>query len=248
MAGHSHWAGIKHRKGRADEKRSKIFSKFSKEITVAAKLGSRDPDTNPRLRSAIQAARAANMPKDNIERAIKKSETNKNLNDNNLTYEGFGPEKIAIIIEALTDNKNRTASNIRTIFQKFGGNLGESGAVSHQFKQVGVIRINKKKISDNNVLELAINGGAEDCLSDGSYHEVITKKENFYKVKLEIEKKIQELISSDIEWLPINKISLNKEKVKSVLDFLEKLEDDEDVQHVYANLKIDNNFVEKIST
>ena len=248
MAGHSHWAGIKHRKGRADEKRSKIFSKLSKEITVAAKLGSKDYNTNPRLRSAIQAARIVNMPKDNIERAIRKSETNKNLNYNSLTYEGFGPEKIAIIIEALTDNKNRTASNIRTIFQKFGGNLGESGAVSHQFKQAGVIRIDKKKISDNNILELVINGGAEDCLSDGPYHEVITKKENFYKAKLEIEKKIQEFISSGIEWLPINKISLNKEKVKFVIDFLEKLEDDDDVQHVYANLKIDNNFVEKIST
>ena len=248
MAGHSHWAGIKHRKGRADEKRSKIFSKLSKEITVAVKLGSKDYSMNPRLRSAIQAARVANMPKDNIERAIRKSETNKNLNYNSLTYEGFGPEKIAIIIEALTDNKNRTASNIRTIFQKFGGNLGESGAVSHQFKQAGVIRIDKKKISNNDILELAINGGAEDCLSDGPYHEVITKKENFYKVKLEIEKKIQEFISSGIEWLPINKISLNKEKVKSVLDFLEKLEDDDDVQHVYANLKIDNNFVEKILT
>ena len=248
MAGHSHWAGIKHRKGRADEKRSKIFSKLSKEITVAAKLGSKDSSMNPRLRSAIQSARAANMPKDNIERAIKKSETNKDLNYNNLTYEGFGPEKIAIIIEALTDNKNRTASNIRTIFQKFGGNLGESGAVSHQFKQVGIIRIDKKKISDNNVLELAINGGAEDCLSDGPYHEVITRKENFYKVKIEIEKKIQEFISSGIEWLPINKIALNKEKVKSVLDFLEKLEDDDDVQHVYANLKIDNDFTGKILT
>ena len=125
MAGHSHWAGIKHRKGRADEKRSKIFSKLSKEITVAAKLGSKDPSMNPRLRSAIQSAREANMPKDNIERAIKKSEINKSLNYSSLTYEGFGPEKIAIIIEALTDNKNRTASNIRTIFQKFGGNLGE---------------------------------------------------------------------------------------------------------------------------
>ena len=248
MAGHSHWAGIKHRKGRADEKRSKIFSKLSKEITVAAKLGSKDSNMNPRLRSAIQAARSANMPKDNIERAISKSETNKNLNYNSLVYEGFGPEKIAIIIEALTDNRNRTVSNIRTIFQKFGGNLGETGVASHQFKQVGVIRVDKKKISDNEILELAINGGAEDCLSSGPYHEIITKKEDFYKVKVEIEKKIQEFISSGIEWLPINKISLNKEKVKSVLDFLEKLEDDDDVQHVYANLKIDNNFVNKIST
>ena len=245
MAGHSHWAGIKHIKGRADQQRSKIYSKLSKEITVAAKLGSKDPDTNPRLRAAIQAARAANMPKDNIERAISKSEVNKNLNYKSFTYEGFGPEKIAIIIEALTDNKNRTVSNIRTIFQKFGGNLGESGIASHQFKQLGVIRIDKKKISDNNILELAINEGAEDCSSNGQYHEVITIKENFYKVKLEIEKKIQEFISFGIEWLPTNKISLNREKTKSVLNFIEKLEDDDDIQHVYANLEIDNNFEEK---
>ena len=248
MAGHSHWAGIKHRKGRADERRSKVFSKLSKEITVAAKLGSKDPDTNPRLRSAIQAARSANMPKDNIERAINKSELNKNLNYNSLLYEGFGPEKIAIIIEALTDNKNRTASNIRTIFQKFGGNLGESGVASHQFRQVGIIRIDKTKISDNDILELAIQGGAEDCSSNGSFHEIITKKENFYKVKIEIEKTINEFISSGIEWIPINKILLDKEKTKSVLDFLDTLEDDDDVQHVYANLEIDNNLEKKILT
>ena len=246
MAGHSHWAGIKHRKGRADNQRSKIFSKLSKEITVAAKLGSKDSDINPRLRSAIQAAKTANMPKDNIERAIKKSEANKNLNYNNIIYEGFGPYKVAIIIEALTDNKNRTASNIRTIFQKFGGNLGEPGVASYQFRQVGIIRIDKNKISDNNILELAINVGAENCSSNGKYHEVITAKDNFYKVKLEIEKKIKEHISSGIEWLPKNKISLDLEKTKSVLDFLETLEDDDDIQHVYANLEIDNNFKEKI--
>jgi len=248
MAGHSHWAGIKHRKGRADERRSKIFSKFSKEITVAAKLGSKDPDTNPRLRSAIQAARIANMPKSNIERAINKSQVNKNLNYRNLVYEGFGPEKTAIMIDALTDNKNRTASNIRTIFQKFGGNLGESGTVSHQFKQAGVIRIDKKKISDNNILELAISEGAEDCVSNGLHHEVITAKDNFYKVKLKIEKRIKEFISAGIKWQPKNKISLDKEKTKLVINFLEVLDDDDDVQHVYTNLEIDNNFSEKILT
>jgi len=246
MAGHSHWAGIKHRKGRADKLRSKIFSKLSKEITVAAKLGSKDPSTNPRLRTAIQAARGSNMPKDNIKRAINKSEINKNLNYNSLLYEGFGPDKIAIIVEALTDNKNRTASNIRTIFQKFGGNLGESGVASHQFKQVGIIRIDKKKISDNEVLELAINAGAEDCFSIKENHEIITSKDNFYKVKLVIEKKITEFISSGIEWLPINKISLNIEKTKYALNFLETLEDDDDVQHVYANLEINNSFDEKV--
>jgi len=242
MAGHSHWAGIKHKKGRADKQRSKIFSKISKEITVAAKLGSKDPNLNPRLRSAMQAARTANIPKDNIERAINKSEINKNLNYNNLVYEGFGPEKIAIIVEALTDNKNRTASNIRAIFQKFGGNLGEAGVASHQFKQAGVIRIDKKKISDNEILELAINSGAEDCSSGGSYHQIISAKDNFYQVKIEIEKKIQDFISTGIEWLPIKAIALDKEKTKSVLNFLETLEDDDDVQHVYTNLEINNNF------
>tara|TARA_B100000686_G_scaffold343277_1_gene423819 strand:- start:112 stop:858 length:747 start_codon:yes stop_codon:yes gene_type:complete len=248
MAGHSHWAGIKHKKDRADKQRSKIFSKLSKEITVAAKLGAKDPKMNPRLRSAIQEARSANMPKENIERAISKSEIDKNINYNNLIYEGFGPEKIAIIIEALTDNKNRTASNIRTIFQKFGGNLGESGVASHQFKQVGVIRIDKNEILENDILELAINAGAEDCSSNVLCHEVVIKKENFNEVKLAIEKKIKKFISSSIEWIPINKIVLSKEKTKSVIDFLETLEDDDDVQHVYANLEIDNSFSGKILT
>ena len=245
MAGHSHWAGIKHRKGRADKLRSKIFSKLSKEITVAAKLGSKDSDMNPRLRSAIQAARSANMPKDNIERAISKSELNKNLSYDSIIYEGFGPEKIAVIVEALTDNKNRTASNIRTLFQKNGGNLGSPGVASHHFKQVGVIRIDKNKISDNDIFDLAINAGAEDCLFNSTYHEIATKKENFYKVKMEIEKKVEEFISFGIEWMPINKISLNEEKTKSVLSFLEILENDDDVQHVYANLEIDINFSDK---
>ena len=248
MAGHSHWAGIKHKKGRVDKQRSKIFSKLSKEITVAAKLGSKDPDMNPRLRSAIQAAKVANMPKDNVERAVNKSELNKDLNYTSIVYEGFGPEKIAVIIEALTDNKNRTASNIRTIFQKNGGNLGSTGVASHQFKQVGIIRIDKNKISDNDILELAINGGAEDCLSTGMYHEIITLKENFYKVKTEIEKTIQDFVSSGIEWLPLNKVTLDQEKTKSVLNFLELLEDDDDVQYVYANIEVENNIQNRAHT
>jgi len=248
MAGHSHWAGIKHKKGKADKLRSKIFSKLSKEITVAAKLGSRDPSMNPRLRSAIEIAKESNMPKDNIERAVKKSEIDPNLNYSSIIYEGFGPEKIAIIVEALTDNKNRTASNIRTLFQKNGGNLGESGVAAHQFKQAGVIRVNKKKISENDILELAINSGAEDCISSDHHHEIITIKESFYKVKIEIEKKIKEFISSGIEWLPKNKISLDDEKTKSVLNFLEMLEEDDDVQYVYANLEVDSGFSLRDST
>ena len=165
MAGHSHWAGIKHKKGKADKIRSKIFSKLSKEITVAAKLGDKDPAMNPRLRSAIQAARSANMPKDNIERAIDKSSINTEQNFENLRYEGFGPERIAVIVETLTDNKNRTASKIRTIFQKAGGSLGTQGSASHNFNQLGVIKIDKKEVTDERILELAIESGADDCKS-----------------------------------------------------------------------------------
>ncbi len=247
MAGHSHWAGVKHKKGRVDKQRSKIFSKLSKEIIAAAKSGSKDPDMNPRLRSAIQAAKSANMPKINIERAVSKSEKNKDLNYNNLMYEGFGPEKVAIIVETLSDNKNRTASNIRTIFQRFGGNLGASGVASHQFKQVGVIRIDRDKISDGDILEFAIDIGAEDYSSDGLSHEVITKKDGLYKVKTTIEKKIKGAVSSNIEWIPVNKISLNKEKTKSVVNFLETLEDNDDVQNVYTNLEINDNLLEENS-
>ena len=156
MAGHSHWAGIKHKKGKADKQRSKIFSKLSKEITVAAKLGDKDPAMNPRLRSAIQAARTANMPKDNIERAIDKSSVDTEMNFENLRYEGFGPEKVAVIVEVLTDNKNRSASNIRTIFQKAGGSLGTQGSASHNFKQLGVIKIDKKEASEEEIFDLAI--------------------------------------------------------------------------------------------
>jgi len=202
---------------------------------------------NPRLRSAIQAAKVANMPKENVERAINKSELNKDLNYFNIIYEGFGPEKIAVIVETLTDNKNRTASNIRTIFQKNGGNLGSSGVASHQFRQVGVIKIDKKKISDTDMLELAINGGAEECSSTSLHHEIITIKEDFYKVKIKIEKKVQEFISAGIEWLPINTISLDEEKTKTVLNFLEMLEDDDDVHHVYANLEFNKQSV-KVKT
>jgi len=169
MAGHSHWAGIKHKKGKADKQRSKIFSKLSKEITVAAKLGDKDPQMNPRLRSAIQAARSANMPKDNIERAIDKSSVNTASNFENLRYEGFGPDKVAVIVETLTDNKNRTASNIRTIFQKAGGSLGTQGSASHNFNQMGVIKIDKNEISEEQILELAIEAGADKCITKKNF-------------------------------------------------------------------------------
>ena len=240
MAGHSHWAGIKHKKGKADKRRANLFSKLSREITVAAKLGDKDPDMNARLRSAIQAARAANMPKDNIERAIDKSSISANENFENLRYEGFGPDKIAVIVETLTDNKNRTASNIRTIFQKHGGNLGTQGSASHNFNQLGVIKIDKKEISDEKIFELAIESGAEECISNDDFHEIHCTKSEIYNVKKKIETTIQNFISTEIEWKPLNSIVVSKDKIEVATEFLETLENDDDVQNIYTNLKFGN--------
>ena len=237
MAGHSHWAGIKHKKGKADKQRSKIFSKLSKEITVAAKLGDKDPAMNPRLRSAIQAARSANMPKDNIERAIDKSSVNTELNFENLRYEGFGPDNIAVIVETLTDNKNRTASNIRTIFQKAGGSLGTQGSASHNFNQLGIIKIEKKEVSDERILELAIDAGADECKSNSDFHEIQCPKNNIYNVKKELEKEINNFISTEIEWRPLNSIEISKDKRENLINFFETLEEDDDVQNIYSNVE-----------
>ena len=240
MAGHSHWAGIKHKKGKADKKRSNIFSKLSKEITVAAKLGDKDPAMNPRLRSAIQTARSANMPKDNIERAIDKSSVVTGENFENLRYEGFGPNKIAVIVETLTDNKNRTASNIRTIFQKSGGSLGTQGSASHNFSQLGVIKIDKNEISDEDILELAIDAGANECKSDKEFHEIQCSMNDIYNVKKELEKKISNFISTGIEWVPLNAVEIPKERKEELINFFETLEEDDDVQNIYSNVKFSN--------
>tara|TARA_B100001029_G_C14963079_1_gene395662 strand:- start:266 stop:985 length:720 start_codon:yes stop_codon:yes gene_type:complete len=237
MAGHSHWAGIKHKKGRQDKLRSKIFSKISREITVAAKLGSKDPDSNHRLRAAIDAAKQANMPKDNISRAISKSEAANNENFENLRYEGFGPKNIAIIIEALTNNKNRTAGRIRTILQKFGGNLGSSGSTTHFFDNFGVIQISKENISDEKLLDFAANFGAKDCNSYKNFHEIITIKEDFYKTKVQFEKKEINLDYSGIEWRPKRPVILKNSEKEEVETMLEFLEDDDDIQNVYHNGK-----------
>ena len=236
MAGHSHWAGIKHKKGKADKQRSKIFSKLSKEITVAAKLGDKDPAMNPRLRSAIQAARSANVPKENIERAIDKSAAAVGASFENLRYEGFGPEKIAVIVETLTDNKNRTASNIRTIFQKNGGSLGTQGSASHNFNQLGIIKINRKEISDENIFELAIESGANECISHEEFHEIQCPMSEIYDVKKKLEKVVSNFISTEIEWVPLNSVVIEKETEDKLIEFLEALEDDDDVQNVFSNL------------
>ena len=241
MAGHSHWAGIKHKKGKADKQRSKIFSKLSKEITVSAKLGDKDPDMNPRLRSAIQAARSANMPKDNIERAIDKSSMNTGSNFENLRYEGFGPEKIAVIVETLTDNKNRTASNIRTIFQKAGGNLGTQGSASHNFNKKGVIKIDKDEISGEEILELAIESGADECITKNGFHEIQCSVNEIYDVKKNLEKKVNNFISTEIEWIPLNSIKVSKEQEENLIEFFETLEEDDDVQNIFSNVKLNIN-------
>ena len=240
MAGHSHWAGIKHKKGKADKERSKIFSKLSKEITVAAKLGDKDPNMNPRLRSAIQAARSANMPKDNIERAVNKSSSNNGVNFENLRYEGFGPNKVAVIVEALTDNKNRTASKIRTIFQKSGGSLGTQGSASHNFAQLGVIKVDKNEISEEKILDLAIESGAEECKSNAELHEIQCSVANIYNIKKELEKKISNFISTGIEWVPLNNVQIPKEDHETLINFFVSLEEEDDVQNVYSNAEFLN--------
>ncbi len=240
MAGHSHWAGIKHKKGRADKERSKIFSKLSREITVAAKLGDKDPDMNPRLRTAIQAAKQANMPKDNISRAISKSQISGDKNYESLRYEGFGPSNIALIIETLTDNKNRSASSIRSVLQKNGGRLGETGSTTHMFTNCGIIHVEKNKIKEDEIFEIAINSGAKDCLNLDKIFEVITNKEDFYKIKTELEKKIKSFNYSSIEWRPLNYIDLSKDKCEELLEVLSALEELDDVQNIFTNANLKN--------
>ena len=240
MAGHSHWAGIKHKKGRADKERSKIFSKLSREITVAAKLGDKDPDMNPRLRTAIQAAKQSNMPKENISRAISKSEITGDKNYENLRYEGFGPYNTALIIETLTDNKNRSASSIRTVLQKNGGRLGETGSTKHLFNNYGIIHIEKNKISEEEAFEMTIKSGAKDCYQIDNFHEIVTIKEDFYKVKTVLEKKIDNFAYSAVEWRALNTINLDKEQNKKMIEVLNALEELDDVQSVFTNAKLDN--------
>jgi len=238
MAGHSHWAGIKHKKGRQDKLRSKIFSKISREITVAAKLGSKDPDTNHRLRAAIETAKDANMPKENITRAISKSENQKDANFYSLRYEGFGPNNIALIIETLTDNKNRTAGNVRKNLQKFGGSLASDGSTTHFFDNLGVIQFSRDGISDEKALDYAATLGAKDCFSYEDFHEIITIKEDFYRVKNESGKLIKKFDYSGIEWRPKNKVSLKKDDEKKLINLLEILEEDDDIQKIFHNCNL----------
>jgi len=238
MAGHSHWAGIKHKKGKADKARSNLFSKLSREITVAAKLGDKNPDMNARLRSAIQSARSSNMPKDNIQRAIEKSENSIDSNYENIRYEGFGPKRIAVIVETLTNNKNRTASNLRTIFQKSGGSLGTQGSASHNFQQIGIIKIKKSEGTEDKIFELTVDSGANECFSNEYFYEIQCDKNEIYSVKKKLEKNISNFLSTEIEWVPLNKSEVSSVEKEEIINFLGKLDDDDDVQNVYTNAKL----------
>ena len=238
MAGHSHWAGIKHKKGKADKARSNLFSKLSREITVAAKLGDKNPEMNARLRSAIQSARSSNMPKDNIQRAIEKSENSIDSNYENIRYEGFGPKRIAVIVETLTNNKNRTASNLRTIFQKNGGSLGTQGSASHNFQQIGIIKIKKSEGTEDKIFELTVDSGANECFSNEYFYEIQCDKNEIYSVKKKLEKNISNFLSTEIEWVPLNKSEVSSVEKEEIINFLGKLDDDDDVQNVYTNAKL----------
>jgi YebC/PmpR family DNA-binding regulatory protein len=238
MAGHSQFKNIMHRKGRQDAVRSKMFAKLAREITVAAKTGVPEPDMNPRLRLAIQAARAENMPKDNIERAIKKAAGGDSESYEAIRYEGYGPGGIAVIAEALTDNRNRTGGAIRAVFTKHGGNLGATGAVAHMFAHVGEIAYPAGAGSADAVLEAAIEAGADDVKSDADGHVVTCAFEDLAAVSAALEAKLGEPASVKAPWKPTMATAVDEEKAASVLKLIAALEDDDDVQNVYSNFEV----------
>ena len=245
MAGHSQFKNIMFRKGRQDKERSKLFSKLSREITVAAKSGLPDPNHNPRLRSAILAAKAESMPKDNIERAIKKAIGGDADNYDEVRYEGRGPGGTAIIIEALTDNRNRTSADVRATFSKYGGQMGETGSVSFMFDHVGVIAYPKEKGSDDAMLEAALEAGADECLS-GEVHEFITSPGNFLIVREALEKALGAPLSAGITWRPQNMVSVADDAGESLIKMIEVLDDHDDIQNVYGNYELSDALMAKL--
>jgi len=246
MAGHSQFKNIMHKKGKQDAIRSKLFSKFAREITVAAKMGMPDPAMNPRLRLAVLAARQENMPKDNIERAIKKAVGGDSENYDEVRYEGYAPGGVAVIIEALTDNRNRTAGEVRSYFTKAGGALAETGAVSFMFDHVGSIEYPGSVGSEDAVMEAAIEAGADDVISGEEGHEVITTIESFTEVAKALEAKFGEPRKSKLVWKPQNTITVDDEAGEKILKLIGNLEDNDDVQNVYANFEISDALVKKM--
>ena len=246
MAGHSKFKNIMHRKGAQDKKRSKMFSKLAKEITVAAKLGTPDPEMNPRLRTAIQAARAQNMPKDNIERAIRKSEDAGGEQYEEIRYEGFGTGGVGVIVEALTDNRNRTAGEVRATFSKHGGNLGEKGSVSFMFDRVGAVEYAPEAASADDMFEAAIEAGADDCESSEEGHVLYCDAESLHEVAGALESRFGDPLSARIVWRPQNSIELDDTAGEKLLRMLSALEDSDDVQNVYANFEVSDDVIERI--
>ncbi|HEX5212550.1 MAG TPA: YebC/PmpR family DNA-binding transcriptional regulator [Pseudolabrys sp.] len=247
MAGHSQFKNIMHRKGKQDKVRSKVFGKLAREITVSAKMGLPDPAFNPRLRAAIIAARAENMPKDNIERAIKKASGSDQESYDEIRYEGYAPGGVAVIVEALTDNNNRTAGEVRSIFTKAGGNLATTGAVSFMFDHVGVVEYDAAKASADEMLEAAVEAGAEDVISDESGHQVVTKTGTLHEVAKTLEAKFGEPRKSGMVWKPQNTVAVDDEAGEKILKLMEALDESDDVQNVYANFEVSDALVQKMS-
>ena len=247
MSGHSKWASIKHKKGAVDAKRGKVFTKLIKEITVATRLGGKDPDSNSRLRVAIAAAKAENMPKENIERAIKKGTGElEGSNYEEVTYEGYGPGGVAVLIEVLTDNKNRAVADVRHLFERSGGNLGESGCVAWMFSQKGLIVFQKDQVEEEMLFELALEAGADDIKEDEKELEVITEPSSFEKVKTAIENAGIRYTLAEVTMIPKTTVKIDDKHAQQMLTLMENLEDNEDVNHVYANFDISDEAMEAI--
>jgi YebC/PmpR family DNA-binding regulatory protein len=247
MAGHSQFKNIMHRKGRQDAVRSKLFGKLAREITVSARLGLPDPAMNPRLRAAMLAARAENMPKDNIERAIKKAMGGEAENYAEIRYEGYGPAGVAVIVEVLTDNRNRTAGEVRATFTRSGGHLAETGAVSFMFDHVGVVEYTAEVASAEAMLEAAIDAGAQDVVSGESGHEIYTAQDSLRDVAKALEQRFGEPRKAALVWKPQNTVAVNDEQGEKVLRLMESLNEHDDVQNVYANFEVSDALMHKLS-
>ncbi|HEY0413097.1 MAG TPA: YebC/PmpR family DNA-binding transcriptional regulator [Allosphingosinicella sp.] len=246
MAGHSKYKNIMYRKGAQDKKRSAMFSKLSREITVAAKMGTPDPDMNPRLRAAVLAAKAQSMPKDNIQRAIDKSAVGEGDNYEELRYEGFGPGGVSLIVEALTDNRNRTATNVRTIFSRNGGNLGASGSVSHGFERMGLVAYPASAGSADDVLEAAIEAGADDVESNEEGHEIWTSIDSLHGVARALEAALGEAESVKLAWRPGTSVEVGGDDAGQLLKLIDGLEEDDDVQAVWGNYEVPDEVMERL--
>jgi YebC/PmpR family DNA-binding regulatory protein len=247
MAGHSQFKNIMHRKGRQDAAKSKLFGKLAREVTVAAKLGMPDPAMNARLRAAIIAARAENMSKDSIERAIKKSQGSDAESYDEIRYEGYGPGGIALIVEVMTDNRNRTASDVRSTFTKHGGNLAETGAVSFMFDHVGLIEFDAKVATADQMLEASIEAGADDVVSGENGHEIYASQDGFHEVAKALEAKFGEPRKATLAWKPQNTVAVDDDKGEKLLKLIETLNEHDDVQNVYANFEVSDALVAKMS-